>query len=261
MDAQSAFAIKPPALPTPNNQSLVNLPFIAWRDLALRLSYSPHRDVAAIGIGTTSTGRCQMKELTLRVSLLLSMICLTSSAALADPLHEAVKSGHLDEVKPLIASGADVNAPDNFHNPPLYWAATKGQVAIAEELIAHGANINGKDKSGSTALHAAASAGQVVLLEFLISKGAQVDIKDIDGRTPLHKAAYTGQSGTADVLIADGAMVNARTEDFLTPLFLAVSQGNKEVVELLIARGAKVNVEDVNWAVTMGHTDIVKLLK
>ena len=66
-----------------------------------------------------------MKELALRVCLLLSMIFLASSPALAGPLHKAVKAGHLDKVKPLIASGADVNALDNFHNPPLYWAATK----------------------------------------------------------------------------------------------------------------------------------------
>ncbi len=75
-----------------------------------------------------------MKELTLRACLLLSMLGLASSPALAGPLHEAVKAGHLDEVKQLIASGADVNAPDRFHNPPLYWAATKGQVAIAAAI-------------------------------------------------------------------------------------------------------------------------------
>lgn len=119
-----------------------------------------------------------MRKLILRICLLLGIIGLASSPALAGPLHDAVKAGDLDEVKHLIASGADVNAPDKFHNLPLYWAATRGHVAIAEELIAHGANINAKDRSGATALHVAASTGQVALLEFLISKGAQVDIKD-----------------------------------------------------------------------------------
>ena len=48
----------------------------------------------------------------------------------------AAKDGHLDVVKELIASGADINAPSRSVHTALYNAAQNGHLDVLKELIA-----------------------------------------------------------------------------------------------------------------------------
>ena len=69
-------------------------------------------------------------------------------------LHWAVVANHPQEVKALVAAGADVNAVDHFGYTPLLYAATIdfGDFETAMTLLTTGADPNIKDKKGKTAL-------------------------------------------------------------------------------------------------------------
>jgi Ankyrin repeats (many copies)/Ankyrin repeat len=70
-------------------------------------------------------------------------------------LHSAVVYHHLEVVKVLLASGADVNAQDNGRMTPLHYAAVDGLTEIAEFLIENWANVNARQRNGLTPLHMA----------------------------------------------------------------------------------------------------------
>ena len=89
----------------------------------------------------------------------LQMICIfilllvLFGNAFAEPIHEYVGDGNVEEVKRLIKEGADVNAKDFMGYTPLHWAVIKGDNKIIEILISNGAYVNGEDKDGYTPLH------------------------------------------------------------------------------------------------------------
>ena len=54
-------------------------------------------------------------------------------------------SGHVDVVKVLIQSGADVNAEDENKSTALHMTAFEGHVDVAKVLLQNGANVNAVD--------------------------------------------------------------------------------------------------------------------
>ena len=83
-----------------------------------------------------------MKKLTLCVCLLLGMTYLALSSALGGPLYDAAKEGDIDEVKRLIAKGANVNAKDKRGFTALFPATLRGHKTVVQLLIANGTNVN-----------------------------------------------------------------------------------------------------------------------
>lgn len=67
----------------------------------------------------------------------------------------AVREGHQDVVKALIAAGADINqVSDGDHTSPLLMAAINGQYDVAMQLITAGANPNIASDAGAAPLYA-----------------------------------------------------------------------------------------------------------
>lgn len=133
-------------------------------------------------------------------------------------LHKAAYEGNLEEVKALIAKGADVNAKAQNGRTALFVAANKGYADLAELLIAKGADINVKDNTGKTALDIAKEKGRTDIVQLLEKKLATLgpaEKSTPDGNTAMHKAAYEGNFEKIKTLIAKGADVNVPKELFL----------------------------------------------
>nr|5AQA_A Chain A, OFF7_DB04V3 [synthetic construct]5AQA_B Chain B, OFF7_DB04V3 [synthetic construct] len=157
-------------------------------------------------------------------------------------LLEAARAGQDDEVRILMANGADVNAADNTGTTPLHLAAYSGHLEIVEVLLKHGADVDASDVFGYTPLHLAAYWGHLEIVEVLLKNGADVNAMDSDGMTPLHLAAKWGYKEIVEVLLKAGADVDAQDKFGKRPLWLAADQGHAEIAAKLVAARLKARV-------------------
>ena len=138
----------------------------------------------------------------------------------------ALKAGNLQEVKRLIAAGADVNAVNRGGNMPLLLAIegngeNKGnKYPPIEVLLAAGANASAADREGETALIKATP--DTKLMKMLLDKGADVNaartsVNDVTdnkkGYTALMQGAVSCDAKAVKMLIAAGADLSAKDED------------------------------------------------
>jgi ankyrin repeat protein len=141
----------------------------------------------------------------------------------------AVKAKNVEEVKKLLAQGADPNAIDydlGFRIPVLNVILNQSDNPNAEREIAMvlvnaGADVNGY---GSTFYPPLLLAGDVEVVRLLIKKGADVNYSSPRSGlwTPLHQAVLNYE--TIPWLIAAGAKLNEVNDEGNTPLMLAISR-------------------------------------
>ena len=89
------------------------------------------------------------------------------------PLLKAVKKGQAEEVKNLIAQGADVNFINQFKESVLMVAVKKNQPEIVKLLIEAGADANYKDNFGKSVLQIAEQKGFTEIADLLKFSGAK----------------------------------------------------------------------------------------
>ena len=156
------------------------------------------------------------------------------------PLVEAAAAGRVDNVKRLIAAGADPNGARSDGRTPLMVGARSPEVTDA--LLRAGADPNQSMISGWTPLMSAArSSAQSV--RRLLEAGAAVDAAMHSSREQaVHQAARVGRADVLEVLIGAGAELGQRTESPTgageLPLTLALAAGHADAVEVLRAAGA-----------------------
>jgi len=145
--------------------------------------------------------------------VLLTVVLFATPFAFCNPIHEAVRSGNLEQVKELLSSNPRLAwSVDDRGNTPLHYAAAGGFRDIAELLIDNGAYVNSTDKHGRTPLHIAASKGQKGIVELLLLHHADVNPVDDLGWTPMHTAAVEGELEIVDLLRKNGG-----TEEVAAP--------------------------------------------
>ena len=92
--------------------------------------------------------------------------------------------GDLDEVRALLAAGADPNTANWYGETSLHTAALYGYEAIVPLLLAAGADPNAANQYGSTPLHHAATIGYKTIVQLLLAAGANPTLRNKDGKTP-----------------------------------------------------------------------------
>ncbi|XP_047101447.1 CARD- and ANK-domain containing inflammasome adapter protein-like isoform X4 [Schistocerca piceifrons] len=115
----------------------------------------------------------------------------------------------------------------------LIKAAHKGTVEEVRLLLAAGADVAARDGVGLTALHWAAQRGDAAVVRLLLSAASDPDATTVLGETPLHLAAYCGHAEAAAALLQAGADRGVRATDWRTPLYIARQYNHQEIVEML----------------------------
>lgn len=183
-------------------------------------------------------------------------------------LHEAAANGDIEQVKALIAQGAEVNAKDENGQTPLLLALNRDHLEVAELLVSSGADVDALDgRTGKPLLLSVG--GRKKRVEFLLSKGADIEAKDGNGLTLLNLiAAYSNERDYLEVielLLEKGADIEARGYGDCTPLQAVAEVGRKEAAEFLLVHGARVDAAPgrffgtaVHQAMRGGHKDMVR---
>ena len=147
-----------------------------------------------------------------------------------EALITAARDGKVEEVKKLIADGANVCINDSYHEGwALEFAAINGHVEVVKTLIEHGANVNADDES---ALKACVRNGNLELVQLLVENGAEVHVGYGD---VLIDAADCGKLEVVQYIVERGVSVSAQ---FDAPVQVAARAGHQQITQYLIEMGA-----------------------
>ena len=106
-------------------------------------------------------------------------------------LMTASRRGHSENVRLLIAAGADVNAQGRWRSTALHSATDAASqplfnggrpLEVIQILVAAGANVNARDSNGQTALMIAARSRSTEVIKALLAAGADTSICDAESR-------------------------------------------------------------------------------
>jgi ankyrin repeat protein len=192
------------------------------------------------------------------------------------PLIKAIEEGRMDDVRSLIAKGADVNDTTQNGLTALMQAAMGSaylpdNAAVVKMLLEKKARVDAQDKRGQTALHHAIAEGKPDAANVLLDAKANLNIKDAAGMTPLLAAIEYGRSPILKTLLDRGADIEIADVNGTTPLMRA-SEGtaympnNAPFVQALLDKGAKIETQDnqgrtaLNRAVIEGKIDAARML-
>lgn len=167
--------------------------------------------------------------------------------ALDRALYEAANDGNFDEVKELVAAGANPSAVVHGDGSPLIGAARSGRAEIARFLLDQGADPNGVVEGDGSALIAACQNGRVDQVQMLLDRGADVNLAVDGDENPLMNAAESGSLRIVMLLVEKGADVHAkiyadrsdRGGEWRTAISQARKNGHTDVVRYLESRGAR----------------------
>jgi ankyrin repeat protein len=82
-------------------------------------------------------------------------------------LHIAARTGAVEDIEVLVASGASVNCSGDLGNTPLHQAAMRGEVASVKSLLQLGANASLRNEFNQTALEVAELGGHAEIVRIL----------------------------------------------------------------------------------------------
>ncbi|XP_048458044.1 CARD- and ANK-domain containing inflammasome adapter protein [Rhincodon typus] len=182
------------------------------------------------------------------------------------PLFHAISKEHLNTVKVLLKSGANVNVDlihaafksnnqflirlilehSNEINPTLsvnalFKAVQKNLYRTVGIIIELGIDVNTRNNLQYTPLLLAAELGHAESVKILIDKGARLDERMPNTDSALHLAVQVGSLSVAKLLIDHGMDANVVGSDNQIPLHIASFHNQPPMIEMLITRGSKVN--------------------
>lgn len=174
------------------------------------------------------------------IAVLLAAPLKPSAKSLASALSSSVGPGSLEDVKTLIAAGADAKAYDSS---ALRSAASGGNLEITQVLLAAGADAKADD---SSALLAAVQSGSADICEALLAAGASPDSKR--GAALVAAASLSTPQGEEVLrkLIQAGANLNlGKSTDGESAFLIKYKQATPlDLIELMLSKGANVGERD-----------------
>src|SRR4051812_8003527 len=123
-------------------------------------------------------GRFRRPTLTLvflSAAVLSMVLTSTATASPTSSVVDAARGNDLAQVRQLIKSGADVNAPTADGSTALLFAAYDSDIEMVKALLAAGANPNIANNFGVAPLLQASRYGDAAMIEALLKGGADVD--------------------------------------------------------------------------------------
>ena len=177
-------------------------------------------------------------------------------------------SGEFDEIRRLIAEGADVNGRRWGRIPFVEMCIEKDDSAVLELLLENGANPNVVGKDGNTPLFQAVKFYNTKSVELLFAHG--LELIPQDGVRSLLQASFNGSLEIVRILLDRGVQVDGfidpstsdKAYDKLkkgdgifdgllgifspgrTPLMNSTAMGHVDVMKLLIDRGANIRATE-----------------
>ena len=116
-----------------------------------------------------------------------------------------VRRGSVDELVRLLASGADIDARDEYGQTALMLAARDGRAESVAWLVGHGAALDVTAKYGLSALMLAVVNGHVDVVRTLLRGGANLELQGTGapgfaGKTALDLARARDDRGMVEML-------------------------------------------------------------
>ena len=182
------------------------------------------------------------------------------------PLFTAIKEGRPDQVRTLMAKGADVNLRVPSGSTPLMYAADGDKLEIVRLLLKSGADVNAKNGSNNTALIYAVIKGHEGVVHELLKSKADVNVKNMAKGDALIYAVLSKKAKVVSALLKQGAKPNDKYDDEKSALMMAVEAGSLDIAKLLIVRKADVNAVDKDQMTALmiacekGDADLAALL-
>ncbi len=125
------------------------------------------------------------------------------------PLVEAVALGSLEDVRTILAQGADLEAKDYWSRTAWLISLLCGDMEKATLLRDHGANTNARGRCDKPALFYAIEGHHPAMLRWLIQSGADIHAQDQFAHTALMHAVAEDDLDCANILLEAGAHVEA----------------------------------------------------
>ncbi len=182
-------------------------------------------------------------------------------------LIKAAQEGDAENIRRLIAEGADVNATSGGLWTPLLIASLGGDAEMVSYLFDNGASVDAQNGKGCTALMVATIEGHREVVRALIEHGADVNARNQNGWTALRFAVSMDETEILRALLDAGAYVNATDNEGETPLMQAARENIEASLRVLLDSGADPCVKDKKGQTALslarrdGHSKIVRLLK
>ncbi len=164
-------------------------------------------------------------------------------------LFAAVAANDVDELRAVIAAGANVNGWDAKGHSALMRAAREGYTGIVEVLIDAGVPVDDRpSENWRTPLEESLFKGRWEVAVVLLERGAVLDMTPDPQRmrptwlaSALYAAAHAGDERAVRVLLEAGIPPDSAPSNGVTPLMGAAKAGQAGAARLLIAAGADVN--------------------